>query len=333
MARLQHPGAAHVYDFGEDGGELFLAMERLHGETLDDATFREGPLPIPVAVDVVAQVLEVLEAAHALGIVHRDLKPANIMLIGELSAPRVKVLDFGLAQLMEGWPQPRITAAGMVHGTPAYMSPEQCRGEPLDGRSDLYSLGCVLHELIIGQPPFARGVPVAEMMSGHLYRPPPPMRQLRPQLEIPSGPGGSGAGVPGEGEGAASGERPGDAPAAAPDARGVQPRSPRPREARARRRSARCPRPRPPQDLEVPSELPVGVLEAGRPLHSHGASTALAAVGFQVVPWSEGVAAGRRPRSGHRPSAGKRRTGAGARSWPPTLMRRQCCCAVRTISR
>jgi serine/threonine protein kinase len=126
MARLHHPGAAQVYDFGEDGGELFLAMERLHGETLDAVLFRDGPLPIPMAVEVAAQVLEVLEAAHALGIVHRDLKPSNVMLTWEQATPQVKVLDFGLAQVMDASPQARITAAGMVPGTPAYMSPEQC---------------------------------------------------------------------------------------------------------------------------------------------------------------------------------------------------------------
>jgi len=289
MARLHHPGAAHVYDFGEDGGELFLAMERLHGETLDDATFRAGPLPIAVAVDVVAQVLEVLEAAHALGIVHRDLKPSNMMLIGELPSPRVKVLDFGLAQLMEGWPQARITAAGMVHGTPAYMSPEQCRGEPLDGRADLYSLGCVLHELIIGQPPFSDESP-AEVMSGHLYRPPPPMRQLRPRLTIPP----ALEALVLECLAKVKEQRPENAQIlrlrllqtlAAPS-----PSAPAPRgEGKKKERPLPAPAP---AGLDVPSELPVGVLEAGKTSHSSAASTALAAVGFQVVPLSEGAPLG-----------------------------------------
>lgn len=289
MARLQHPGAAQVYDFGEDGGELFLAMERLYGETLDAATFREGPLPIPVAVDMVAQVLEVLEAAHALGIVHRDLKPSNIMLLGELSSPRVKVLDFGLAQLMEGWLQPRITAAGMVHGTPAYMSPEQCRGEPLDGRSDLYSLGCVLHELIIGQPPFPAESP-AETMSGHLYRPPPPMRQLRPHLEI----------APAlealvlECLAKVKEQRPENAQVMRLRLRQtLTASSPSPQAPRGE--GKKKDRPLPAASLsgfEVPSDLPVGVLEAEKAASSMAASTALAAVGFQVVPWSEGAPLG-----------------------------------------
>lgn len=289
MARLQHPGAAQVYDFGEDGGELFLAMERLHGETLDAAGFRQGPLPLSVAVEVVAQVLEVLEAAHALGIVHRDLKPANIMLLGELSSPRVKVLDFGLAQLMEGWQQPRITAAGMVHGTPAYMSPEQCRGEPLDGRSDLYSLGCVLHELIIGQPPFPAESP-AETMSGHLYRPPPPMRQLRPHLEL----------APAlealvlECLAKVKEQRPENAQVMR--LRLLQTltgANPSPQAPRGEGKKKERPLPAAaPAGLEVPPDLPVGVLEAGTSGHALAPSTALAAVGFQVVPWSEGAPLG-----------------------------------------
>lgn len=289
MARLQHPGAAHVYDFGEDGDELFLAMERLHGETLDAATFREGPLPIPVAVDVVTQVLEVLEAAHTMGIVHRDLKPSNIMLIGELSAPRVKVLDFGLAQLMEGWLQPRITAAGMVHGTPAYMSPEQCRGETLDGRSDLYSLGCVLHELIVGQPPFAEESP-AETMSGHLYRPPPPMRQLRPRLEISPALEALVLACLAK----VKEQRPENAQVLRLRLlQTLTESSPSPQAPRGEGKKKERPLPSTaPAGLEVPSELPVGVLEAGKASPSLAASTALAAVGFQVVPLSEGAPLG-----------------------------------------
>jgi serine/threonine-protein kinase len=289
MARLHHPGAAQVYDFGEDGGELFLAMERLHGETLDDATFRAGPLPINVAVEVVSQVLEVLEAAHALGIVHRDLKPSNIMLLGELSSPRVKVLDFGLAQLMEGSLQARITAAGMVHGTPAYMSPEQCRGELLDGRSDLYSLGCMLHELIIGQPPFSEESP-AETMSGHLYRPPPPMRQLRPHLGISP----ALEGLVLECLAKVKEQRPENAQVMRLRLRQTLAAS-SPVISAPRGEGKKKERPLPalaPAGLEVPSELPVGVLEAGKGPHSSAASTALAAAGFQVVSLNEGAPLG-----------------------------------------
>ncbi|MDY7232337.1 serine/threonine-protein kinase [Hyalangium rubrum] len=289
MARLQHPGAAQVYDFGEEAGELFLVMERLQGETLDTVTFREGPLSIPLAVEVVAQVLEVLEASHALGIVHRDLKPGNVMLLGELSAPRVKVLDFGLAQLVDGSPQERITVSGMVHGTPGYMSPEQCRGEPLDGRADLYALGCVLHELLIGQPPFGE-MPVAEVMSGHLYRPPAPLRQLRPHLSIP----------PAldtlvlECLAKMKEQRPDNAQVmrlrlrqslSLPISLAQAPRG----EGKKKERPLPAPQP---SKTEVPSDAPVGVMEAGGLANPHGVGTALAAAGFRVVPCVEGVSVG-----------------------------------------
>jgi serine/threonine-protein kinase len=284
LARLHHPGAAHVYDFGEDADELFLAMEYLHGETLEALTSREGLLPLPVAVDVAAQVLEVLEAAHALGIVHRDLKPANVMLAGELSSPHVKVLDFGLAQLVDGSSQPRLTASGLVHGTPAYMSPEQCRGEPVDGRADLYSLGCLLHEFISGQPPFGES-PAAEVMSGHLYRPPPPLRQLRPGRQIP--PALEALVLE------CLAKRPDQRPESAQVLRlrlrqalaASLSDTPPPRgEGKKKERPPPAPRP---STLEIPSELPVGVLEAGERSESFGVGNALAAVGFRVVPCTE----------------------------------------------
>jgi serine/threonine protein kinase len=289
MARLHHPGAAQVHDFGVDGGELFLAMERLHGETLDTITHREGPLAVPLAVEVVAQVLEVLEAAHALGIIHRDLKPANLMLIGELSSPRVKVLDFGLAQLVDGTPQARLTVSGMVHGTPAYMSPEQCRGEPLDGRSDLYALGCMLHELIIGHPPFGE-VPVAEVMSGHLYRPPLPLRQLRPQLPIPP----ALEALVLECLAKVREQRPQSAQVMRLRLRqAMAPPIPLSEAPRGAGKKQQRPPPTPaPIRFDPPSELPVGVLEVGGTSNPYGVATALAASSFHVVPCVEGVPPG-----------------------------------------
>ena len=329
MARLHHPGAAHVYDFGEDAGELFLAMEHLHGETLEAVMDREGPLPLSVAVDVAAQVLEVLEAAHALGIVHRDLKPANVMLTGELSSPRVKVLDFGLAQMVDGSPQARITASGMVHGTPAYMSPEQCRGEPVNGRSDLYSMGCLLHGLITGQPPFGES-PAAEVMSGHLYSPPPPLRQLRPQLEIP-----------------AALEtlvldclekRPEQRPENAQVVRMRLQRALTPSitlsqvprgEGKKKDRPPAAPRP---ATLDIPTELPVGVLDVGAPAGSMGVGTALASVGFQVVPLTEECSWERSERWSSSPRPGVTRSRWRA-SWPRGRKLPRYCCVARTISR
>lgn len=289
MARLHHPGAAQVYDFGEDAGHRFLVMERLHGETLDAFIFRDGALPLSTAVDVVAQVLEVLEAAHALGIVHRDLKPSNVMISGELSSPRVKVLDFGLALLADTPLEGRITAAGLVHGTPAYMSPEQCRGEPVDTRADLYSLGCVLHELLSGRPPFGE-TPAAEVMSGHLYLPPPPLSQLRPRLELPQ----SFEALVLE----CLAKRPEQRPENAQVMRlrllqSLAPKTPPTQAPRGEGKKKERPAPAPqPATIEVPSELPVGVLEAGELSRSSEVSTALATVGFRVVPYSEGGALG-----------------------------------------
>ncbi|PTL80484.1 serine/threonine-protein kinase [Vitiosangium sp. GDMCC 1.1324] len=183
LARLRHPGSVEVYDYGLDTGFLFLAMELVSGETVDSLLMREGALPVPRAVGLAVQVLEVLEAAHALGIIHRDLKPANLFLEPHPGGERVKVLDFGLAAL-GGELNVRLTQEGMAVGTPGFMSPEQMRGLPLDGRSDLYSLGCVLYELLTGVPPF----PVmasAEMAAAHLYKPVPSFREARPDLSLP----------------------------------------------------------------------------------------------------------------------------------------------------
>ncbi|AKJ05776.1 serine/threonine-protein kinase [Archangium gephyra] len=183
LARLRHPGSVEVYDYGLDSGLLFLAMERVSGETVDSLLMREGALPVPRAVDLAVQVLEVLEAAHAQGIVHRDLKPANLFLESSPGGERVKVLDFGLAAL-GGELHARLTQEGMSVGTPGFMSPEQMRGHPTDGRSDLYSLGCVLYELLTGFPPFPV-MPSAEIVVAHLYKPVPPFHEVRPDLSVP----------------------------------------------------------------------------------------------------------------------------------------------------
>ncbi len=183
LARLRHPGSVEVYDYGLDAGFLFLAMELVSGETVASLLAREGALPVPRAVGLAVQVLEVLEAAHLLGIIHRDIKPANLFLEAHERGERVKVLDFGLATF-GGVEQARLTQAGTAVGTPGFMSPEQLRGLPLDGRSDLYALGCVLYELLTGVPPFPV-MPSAEMSAAHLYKPVPPLREARPDLSLP----------------------------------------------------------------------------------------------------------------------------------------------------
>jgi hypothetical protein len=147
-AALSHPNIVAVHDFGTDPatGTLFIALEFLHGETLE-AVSRRGPVEWPQACRILARVARALHAAHASGIVHRDVKPANIML---LPSGEPKVMDFGIAKV----PASELTRAGEVFGTPSNMSPEQALGDALDGRSDLFSLGTVLYQLLTGRRAF-----------------------------------------------------------------------------------------------------------------------------------------------------------------------------------
>jgi eukaryotic-like serine/threonine-protein kinase len=154
LARLDHPGAPVLYDFGtvHDFGEqrLFQVMQFIEGVTVADLVSEHGPLPVPWAAAIAAQACAVLTAAHALSICHRDLKPTNLMLCPDGS---VKVLDFGLAMLREG-DSAQFTRVGQILGTPAYMSPEQIQRGVADPKSDLYALGCVLHEMLTGRQLF-----------------------------------------------------------------------------------------------------------------------------------------------------------------------------------
>ena len=190
LAKLKHPRSVEVYDLGEVEHTLFIAMEMLHGVGLDEVLHEGGPMQAPRAINVAAQVLDALEAAHDLGIVHRDLKPGNIFLLapGRETQPgdQVKVLDFGLAFLREETGEGRITRQGQTAGTPAYMAPEQCRGEMVDGRSDLYALGCTLYEMLTGAPPFGYGEENGmETMAAHLYRPPARPSVIHWDLGVP----------------------------------------------------------------------------------------------------------------------------------------------------
>jgi serine/threonine protein kinase len=179
-ARLQHPGITVVHDVGSDNGHLFIVMELLHGCDLA-AILSEAPggLPIDAAVALTVQAADALQAAHAGHVVHRDLKPANLFV---LDGGQLKICDFGIARAIDA--TTHLTAVGQAIGTPAYMSPEQCLGQQVDERSDLYSLGCVLYELLTGQPPFAEGPPLA-IMSQHLNTTPTAPRMIRP--DVPSG--------------------------------------------------------------------------------------------------------------------------------------------------
>jgi len=176
LGKLRHERAVHIYDFGIDKGTLYIVMELVPGRTVDMIVSQEGRFLPERVIAVGDAVCAVLETAHAEGIVHRDIKPSNIMLVPRGDEERVKVLDFGMAALREEG-QARLTHDGQIFGTPAYMSPEQAQGRTLDGRSDLYSLGCVLYELATGHPPFSEAGAM-QLLMAHAYRAPLPPRKL-----------------------------------------------------------------------------------------------------------------------------------------------------------
>ncbi|HWC19829.1 MAG TPA: serine/threonine-protein kinase [Terriglobales bacterium] len=166
---LNHPNIVTVFDAGEDKGVLYLAMELIEGSTLDSLVRTQRTLIPAQATDIVRQICAGLDFAHSKGIVHRDIKPANIML-----APQglVKITDFGIARAGEG-----MTITGQVVGTPNYMSPEQVLGRPLDGRSDLFSVGVMLYEMITGERPF-EGQSITTIMYKIVHETPIPPRKL-----------------------------------------------------------------------------------------------------------------------------------------------------------
>jgi serine/threonine-protein kinase len=194
VATLSHPNVVQLYDFGKSlDGRVFLAMDLCVGETLD-ARLRRGPLGWTESVDIAIEVAGALEAAHAAGLVHRDLKPQNLMLArprDPRAEPVVKLLDFGLATaLSEGRTRPADPKERALHGfaifgTPEYMAPEQVSGEPVDGRTDVYALGCVLYEMLTGVRAFEGGSSVV-VMGKQLRETPLPPRARAPSRPIPA---------------------------------------------------------------------------------------------------------------------------------------------------
>lgn len=182
-ARLNHPNIVPIYDVGEAEHPtplVYLAMRRLPGRTLADLLDERGPLPEPEAIRLTTALAEALDYAHRQGVLHRDLKPGNVLLDEE---GRPLLADFGIAKAIEaahgGGPE-ALTLTGTTVGTPAYMSPEQAAGQPLDARSDLYSLGVLLYEMLTGRPPFTGSPP--QVMRAHLEAMPVPPSRLRPGL-------------------------------------------------------------------------------------------------------------------------------------------------------
>ncbi len=188
-ARLTHPNTVTVFDYGttEVAGHTswYMVMEWVAGRTLSEVLRADGPMRPSRALGIVGEIARGLREAHALGVIHRDLKPGNIMLLqGEDGEERVKVLDFGIAKNPQGGDE-TLTHTGTFVGSPRYMSPEQLQGEPVDARSDIYSLGCVLYEMLCGAPPFAEGDTV-RILVAHLQQPPPPMATRSRQVIAPA---------------------------------------------------------------------------------------------------------------------------------------------------
>jgi serine/threonine protein kinase len=178
LASLNHPNIATIHGLEQSNGTSYLVMELVAGETLADRVKREGAVPIQEALNIAKQIAEALEAAHEKGIIHRDLKPANVKVTPE---GKVKVLDFGLAKAFAGDSGPDLshvptvtaigTEEGRILGTPAYMSPDQARGKPVDKRTDIWAFGCVLYELLTGKRAF-RGETGQDTIAAVLEREP-----------------------------------------------------------------------------------------------------------------------------------------------------------------
>ena len=180
-ANLNHPNIVGVYDWGKYGGTYFIAMEYVQGRTLADIVQSNGRVSAVQAAEIASEVAAALGFAHRNGVVHRDIKPANI-LIG--SSGQVKVADFGIARAMNSAADSNLTQVGLVMGTATYFSPEQAQGAQPDPRSDLYSLGIVLYEMVGGKPPFSGDNPVS-IAYKQVHEAPRPLNQLAPDVPKP----------------------------------------------------------------------------------------------------------------------------------------------------
>ena len=172
LSRLEHPNILPVLDSGEFDGLPFFVMPLVSGENLQERLRRERRLPVLEAVRVASEVATSLSYAHEMGVVHRDVKPSNIL----LSSNHVLVTDFGIARQVDGQTTDQLTKSGEAIGTVVYMSPEQTAASTVDGRSDTYSLGCVLYEMLAGSPPFV-GSTSLEVMERHRHAPIPAVRE------------------------------------------------------------------------------------------------------------------------------------------------------------
>lgn len=186
-ARIDHPNAVQILEQGTEEGLPYFVMELVQGRELFDVLVEEGRLSEARAVTITLQVCDAVATAHDRGIIHRDLKPENVMLTGDPASPegeRVRLLDFGVAKWVgrQEADAEHITVAGTIVGTPAYMAPEQCLGELVDARSDVYACGAVLYHLVTGRPPFHDECPLHTLYR-HIHEPPRPPSELVPGLD------------------------------------------------------------------------------------------------------------------------------------------------------
>ncbi|MBN2715821.1 MAG: protein kinase, partial [Deltaproteobacteria bacterium] len=188
-SKLEHPNIITVYDFGRtENDSLYIAMEFIDGKSLDDEIKQNGAMAWDRACRIGTQICSALRNAHDKNIIHRDMKPENVMLCkrGD-ETDFVKVLDFGIAKMLEDGEkdqQKALTKTGMVFGTPQYMSPEQVRGEKLDARSDIYSVGIILYEMLTGTIPFKADTPMG-LLTKHLIEMPPAFATANASVSVP----------------------------------------------------------------------------------------------------------------------------------------------------
>lgn len=182
-SRIHHPHAINVTDYGiADGGTPFIVMEFVKGVTLGELLRKDGALPIERAANILRQACGALDEAHSVGVVHRDIKPDNIIIAEYDGSDWVEVVDFGVAKVLEDVNRRSdLTGANIIVGTPRYMSPEQCEEKPVDARSDIYSLGVVLYEMLSGEAPF-KGDSSTRLLVAHASEPPAPLSEKRPDL-------------------------------------------------------------------------------------------------------------------------------------------------------
>lgn len=189
-SQLRDPHTVTTYDFDEtEDGVLYLAMEFLHGKSLHQLQRAEGPLAPDRVLRIIDQVAQSLGEAHRLGIVHRDMKPENVVVETRAGEDYVKVLDFGIAKITGGdrdKPVPALTAVGQTLGTLEFMSPEQLRGQKIDGRSDIYALGIMAYEMLTNELPFHGAKNPTQVIQFHMQEPAPPPSRVCSEVKVPA---------------------------------------------------------------------------------------------------------------------------------------------------